>query len=85
MLEVWLAVIVRALRRSGHGDPARGGELLTPNRQELNLLDDMAVHHWMKEQNPDVVVLAAATAGGIEATAAVRRTSRWRTYGSKLR
>ena len=45
---------------------ARGGELLTPSRQELDLLDDAAVRHWMNEQRPDVVVLAAAV-GGIEA------------------
>ncbi len=61
------SAIVRALRRSGYGDPAKGGELLTPSRQELNLLDDMAVRHWMYVQKPDVVVLAAATVGGIEA------------------
>ena len=61
------SAIVRALRRSGYGDPTQGGELLTPSRQELNLLDDAAVSHWMTERKPDVVVLAAATVGGIEA------------------
>ena len=61
------SAIVRALQRSGYGDPAQGGELLTPSRQELDLLDDAAVRHWMSEQQPDVVVLAAATVGGIEA------------------
>ena len=61
------SAIVRALQRSTYGDPAKGGALLTPSRQELNLLDDAAVRHWMNEQKPDVVVLAAATVGGIEA------------------
>ena len=61
------SAIVRALKRSGYGDPAQGGELLTPSRQELNLLDDSAVRNFMDEQKPDVVVLAAATVGGIEA------------------
>ena len=61
------SAIVRALKRSGYGDPANGGELLTPSRQELDLLDDKAVCHWMSKQKPDVVVLAAATVGGIEA------------------
>ena len=61
------SAIVRALKRSGYGDPASGGELLTPNRQELDLLDDRAVVHWMNKQKPDVVILAAATVGGIEA------------------
>ena len=59
--------IVRALKRSGYGDPAKGGELLTPNRQELNLLDDTAVRKGKNEKKPNVVVLAAATVGGIEA------------------
>ena len=45
----------------------KAGELLTPSRQELNLLDDAAVRQWVAQQKPDVVVLAAATVGGIEA------------------
>ena len=61
------SAILRALKRSGYGNPMRGGELLTPSRQELNLLDDEAVQKFMHEQQPDVVVLAAATVGGIEA------------------
>ncbi|MCB4406921.1 GDP-L-fucose synthase [Synechococcus sp. MU1642] len=61
------SAIVRALQRNGYGNPAQGGELLTPNRQELNLLDDASVHRWISEHKPDVVVLAAATVGGIEA------------------
>ena len=61
------SAIVRALQRGGYGDPALGGELLTPSRQELNLLDGQAVSAWMLENKPDVVVLAAATVGGIEA------------------
>ena len=61
------SAIVRALQRNGYGDKSKDGELLTPTRQELNLLDDAAVSHWMTKQKPDVVVLAAATVGGIEA------------------
>ena len=61
------SAIVRALKRSGYGDPSKGGALLTPSRQDLNLLDDAAVRHWTEHQKPDVVVLAAATVGGIEA------------------
>ena len=60
------SAIVRALaqrlRRS-----IKGWGLITPTRQELNLLDDLAVSHWMSQKRPDVVVLAAATVGGIEA------------------
>ena len=61
------SAIVRALKRNGFGDPSQGGMLLTPSRHELNLLDDGAVCQWMKNQKPDVVILAAATVGGIEA------------------
>ena len=59
------SAIVRALQRRGYGNPDEGGKLLTPNRQELDLLDDAAVRHWMTENKPDVVVLAAAKVGGI--------------------
>ena len=61
------SAIVRALQRAGYGNPEKGGCLLTPPRQELDLLDDVAVRTWMETQCPDVVVLAAATVGGIEA------------------
>ena len=61
------SAIVRALKRNGYGDSGQGGMLLTPSRHELNLLDDGAVCQWMKSQKPDVVILAAATVGGIEA------------------
>ena len=61
------SAIVRALRRKGYGDPDAGGLLLTPSRRDLNLLDDEAVKNWLNRHRPDVVVLAAATVGGIEA------------------
>ena len=61
------SAIVRALRRHGYGDQKRGGALLTPTKEELNLLDDIAITEWMKENKPNVVVLAAAKVGGIEA------------------
>ena len=61
------SAIVRALTRKGYGDPAQGGALLTPTRQQLDLLDGQAVSAWMQANKPDVVVLAAATVGGIEA------------------
>ena len=74
------SAIVRALKRNGYGDSAHGGELLTPSRQELNLLDDVKVNQWMNQQRPDVVVLAAATVGGIEANRS-RPADFLRTYG----
>ena len=61
------SAIVRALKRKGYGDLNKGGKLLTPSREELNLLDNEAVNIWFTKNKPDVVVLAAATVGGIEA------------------
>ena len=61
------SAIVRALKKCGYGKPSKGGAMLLPSRQELNLLDDSAVTEWINDKKPDVVVLAAATVGGIEA------------------
>ena len=61
------SAICRALQEKGYGDESKGGALLTPTRQELNLLDGEAVKRWYEEQKPDVVVLAAAKVGGIYA------------------
>ena len=55
------SAICRALRRSGYEN------LLTANRDELDLLDLHAVQHWLAENKPTVVVLAAAKVGGIHA------------------
>ena len=41
--------------------------LLTPGREELDLLDNKSVENWFKENKPEVVILAAAKVGGIEA------------------
>ena len=40
---------------------------MLPSRQELDLLDRSSVEQWMEEYRPDVVVLAAAKVGGIQA------------------
>ena len=61
------SAICRALQEKGYGDEAKGGALLIPNRQELELLDGEAVKAWYKDNKPDVVVLAAAKVGGIYA------------------
>jgi GDP-L-fucose synthase len=55
------SAICRALQRSGYEN------LLTASRDELDLLDLPAVQHWFAENNPTVVVLAAAKVGGIHA------------------
>lgn len=61
------SAICRALRRKGYGDASKSGALLAPSRQDLDLLDGAAVKHWYAENNPDVVILAAAKVGGIYA------------------
>lgn len=61
------SAIIRALKRAGYGDPARGGALLSASRTQLDLLDGAAVQRWFAEQQPTVVVLAAARVGGIQA------------------
>ncbi len=40
-------------------------EVLTPSHRELDLIDQAAVNQWLAANKPDVVVIAAATVGGI--------------------
>ena len=58
---VWQAVLLSPLERSGYH------HILKPNRQELDLLDPIAVDNWFLVHNPSVAVLAAAKVGGIYA------------------
>ena len=55
------SAISRALHRHGFHNQ------LTPKSSELDLLNNEAVENWMKTNKPDVVVLAAAKVGGIQA------------------
>ena len=57
------SAISRALDRAGYN------QQLKPSRQELNLLDPLAVQHWYNKHQPTAVVLAAAKVGGIHANA----------------
>jgi GDP-L-fucose synthase len=41
--------------------------LLLPNRKDLDLLNNVEVENWFYENKPEVVILAAAKVGGIEA------------------
>ncbi len=61
--------IIRKLRKKGYGDKDYGGEILAPNRNELNLLDLLEVQNWFELNKPSVVILAAAKVGGIMANA----------------
>ena len=58
------SAIVRKLLREGHGN------VLAPAREELDLLDQRAVHAFFREQRPETVFLAAGRVGGITANAA---------------
>ena len=42
-------------------------KLLCPKRQDLDLLNQSQVENWFKDNKPDVVILAAAKVGGINA------------------
>ncbi|MFD1912800.1 GDP-L-fucose synthase family protein [Halodurantibacterium flavum] len=68
---VWVAghrgMVGAALMRRLAGT---GSELLTVTRAECDLRDQAAVTGWMAQARPEVVILAAATVGGIAANAA---------------
>ncbi|QEY32429.1 GDP-L-fucose synthase [Synechococcus sp. RSCCF101] len=57
------SAIQRAFQRHGYG------QLVTASRAELDLGDGPAVERWFSAHQPDVVVLAAAKVGGIQANA----------------
>ncbi|WP_424934296.1 GDP-L-fucose synthase [Amaricoccus macauensis] len=42
-------------------------EVITAGREVVDLVDQKAVHDWMAKAKPDVVILAAAKVGGIQA------------------
>jgi GDP-L-fucose synthase len=46
---------------------ARGREILSADRNQLDLRDQAAVRTWIAAHRPEVVILAAGTVGGIEA------------------
>ena len=59
------SAICRSLLKKGYGNKKRGGILLTPNKKNLDLLNQNDVDNWFRENKPTVVVLAAAKVGGI--------------------
>ena len=63
------SAIERKLIKSGYGDEMRGGKILTPSREELNLLDYNKLKKWFVLNKPEVVIIAAAKVGGIFANA----------------
>ncbi len=59
------SAIKRILENNGYGSCRSKGALMVPTRKELNLLDQVSVYNWMKENQPSVVIIAAAKVGGI--------------------
>ena len=59
--------IKRNLISSGYGLNEQKGLILTPSRQELNLLNYNEVEKWFIKNKPTIVILAAAKVGGIQA------------------
>jgi GDP-L-fucose synthase len=53
--------ILRALRRRGYSN------VLTRTREELDLEESAAVRHFLRTTKPEVVIIAAAKVGGIQA------------------
>ncbi|MDN3705225.1 GDP-L-fucose synthase [Marivivens donghaensis] len=48
---------------------SEGCKVITAGRDVVDLVDQKAVHDWMKATKPDAIVLAAAKVGGIHANA----------------
>ena len=59
--------VKKKLLEVGYGNESINGRLLTPLKNELNLLDAHAVQKWFNQNKPTVVILAAAKVGGINA------------------
>ncbi len=53
--------VKKSLKKNGYTN------LLLPSRQDLDLLNNRSVEKWFNENNPEVVILAAAKVGGIQA------------------
>ena len=55
------SAILRCLKKNAYS------KILTPSKEELNLLDNYQVKEWFNQNKPDIVILAAARVGGIYA------------------
>ncbi len=57
--------IKRAILKRAFIEKRNHYKLLTPSRDELNLLDIKLVENWFAKEKPNIVILAAAKVGGI--------------------
>ena len=55
----------RIFTQKGYGNLKYGGEILSPTRKELNLLNYQEIKDWFLKKKPSIVVIAAAKVGGI--------------------
>ena len=60
------SAIYKSLKNKGYT------KLLSPNRNQLNLLDSISVENWFKDNKPEIVIIAAAKVGGIHANNSLR-------------
>ena len=59
------SAICRSLIQKGYGNKKKGGEILSPSKNELNYLNYDETFKWFKANNPSIVIIAAAKVGGI--------------------
>ena len=59
---------IRRLLKLGYGLSKNNGLLLTPSRQELDLLNFKEVGNWFIRNKPTIVILAAAKSAGFTLT-----------------
>ena len=59
--------IVKELIKKGYCDKKNGGKLFKAKRNELDLSCFHDVSKWFKNNQPDIVIVAAAKVGGIYA------------------
>tara|TARA_Y100000589_G_scaffold325389_1_gene363202 strand:- start:185 stop:1177 length:993 start_codon:yes stop_codon:yes gene_type:complete len=57
--------ICRLLKKKGYNN--KGKKLITSSRRNLDLRDGKKLEDWFYKQKPDIVIIAAATVGGIMA------------------
>ena len=59
--------ICKSLINNGFCNPQYDGKLLTIDKSKINLCNYIDVANWFAVNKPDVVIIAAAKVGGIEA------------------
>ena len=59
------SAIKRALIKNKYGKKLNGGKIFSPSRQEVDFSNNLQTENWFRENNPSVVIIAAAKVGGI--------------------